>query len=66
METHLLAAKRILRCLQGTTNYGLLYKKGKMTELFGYTDSDYVGYPDDRESTSGDVFIMGLAVISWS
>ena len=37
-----------------------------MTELFGYTDSDYVGYPDDRESTSGDVFIMGLAVISWS
>lgn len=66
METHLLAAKIILRSLQVTINYGLLYNKGKMTELFGYTDSDYAGYPDDRVSTSGYVFIMGSVLISWS
>lgn len=28
-EVHLLAAKRILRYLQGTMDYGIFYKKGE-------------------------------------
>ncbi|KAF5476385.1 hypothetical protein F2P56_008108 [Juglans regia] len=34
-EMHLLAAKRIVRYLQGTRDFGLFYKKGEMLELFG-------------------------------
>ncbi|PON61875.1 hypothetical protein PanWU01x14_142930 [Parasponia andersonii] len=33
-EMHLLDAKRIFRYLQGTTSYGLFYKKGKRSEIY--------------------------------
>jgi len=64
-EIHLLAAKRILRYLKGTASYGLLYKKGGKTNLFGFTDSDYAGDPDDRKSTSGYAFKLGSGAVSW-
>lgn len=38
----LLSAKRIFRHLQGTKDFGILYKKGKMSELIGFTDSAIV------------------------
>ncbi|GAA0161185.1 hypothetical protein LIER_17557 [Lithospermum erythrorhizon] len=31
-----------------------------------YTDSDYVGDIDDRESASGYVFLMNSGVVAWS
>ena len=65
-EIHLLAAKRIFRYLQGTANYGLFYKKGEKSDLFGFTDSDYAGDLDDRKSTSGYVFMLGSGAVSWS
>ena len=66
MEMHLLTAKRILRYLQGTKDFGLFYKKGEKMELVGFTDSDYAGDQDDRRSTSGFVFMMGTGAVSWS
>ncbi|KAI3474406.1 hypothetical protein Pfo_029267 [Paulownia fortunei] len=65
-EMHLLAAKRIFRYLQGTSNYGIMYKKGERSDLFGFTDSDYARDPDDRKNTSGYVFMMGSGAVSWS
>ncbi|KAJ9560092.1 hypothetical protein OSB04_005252 [Centaurea solstitialis] len=65
-ELHLSAAKRILRYLQGTKEFGLFYKKGEKSELFGFTDSDYAGDVDDRKSTSGYAFMMGTGAVSWS
>lgn len=65
-ELHLLAAKRVLRYLQGTTNFGILYKKGGNKELIGFTDSDYAGSVEDRKSTSGYVFILSDAAVAWS
>lgn len=41
-EMQLLSAKRIFRHLQGTKDFGILYKKGKMSELIGFTDSAIV------------------------
>ncbi|KAJ8630112.1 hypothetical protein MRB53_023435 [Persea americana] len=64
--THLLAAKRILRYLQGTRDFGLFYKKGEKLELFRFTNSDYAGDQDDRRSTSGYVFMLGTGAVSWS
>lgn len=65
-EIHLLAAKRILRYLCGTIDFGLFYKRGEKSDLFGFTDSDYAGNLDDRRSTSGYVFMLGSAAVSWS
>ena len=66
IEIHLLATKRIIRYLQGTKEFGLFFKKGEKLDLFGFIDSDYVGDSDDRKSTSGYVFMLGIGVVSWS
>eukprot|EP00253_Pinus_taeda_P009188 PITA_09188 len=40
--------------------------KLKCSDLIGYTDGDCDGSVDDRKSTSGYVFHMGLGAISWA
>ena len=65
-ELHHLDAKRILRYLQGTRDFGLFYKKGEKSSMIGYIDSDYVGDQDDRKSTSSYVLMFGKSAISWS
>lgn len=63
---HLSAAKRVLRYLQGTADFGILYKKEGNKELIGFTDSDYAGSVEDRKSTSGYVFILSSTAVAWS
>ncbi|CAL2278979.1 unnamed protein product [Prunus armeniaca] len=65
-ELHMEAAKRILRYLRGTTDFGVFYKKGGKGELNVYTDSDYAGDQEDRKSTSGYVFLFSSGAVSWS
>ena len=60
-----MAAKHILRYLQGTVDYGLDYRQGDGVRLTGYIDSDWVGCASDRRSTSVCCFGLGLAVVSW-
>ena len=62
-EIHLLATKRILRYLQGTRDFGLFYKKGEKSDLFGFTDSDYARDQDDRRSTSEFVAAINSASV---
>lgn len=64
-EIHLLAAKRILRYLRGTTNLGLFYKKGEQSDLIGFTDSDYARDLDDGRSTSGYALMLGSIAVLW-
>ena len=59
------AVKRIFRYLRGTLQLKLTYK-GPLQPLTGYSDSDYAGDPATRRSTSGYVFNLGSAAISWS
>lgn len=62
---HWNAAKRVLRYLKGTSNYGLVFKKtGKSIE--GYCDADWGGCSIDRRSFSGYAFSLGGACVSWS
>ncbi|KAL0313970.1 UNVERIFIED_CONTAM: putative mitochondrial protein [Sesamum angustifolium] len=65
-QLHLQLAKRVLKHLQGTTDYGIFYKKGGSDKLTAYTDSDYVGDLDDRKNTSGNVFLFSSGAASWS
>jgi hypothetical protein len=65
--SHLSAAKRILRYIKGTMDYGIVFNKPdkKSIELIGYTDSNWCGDKDDRKSTAGYVFLYGGSPISW-
>ncbi|KAL4182659.1 hypothetical protein AMTRI_Chr11g94310 [Amborella trichopoda] len=63
---HLGAAKRILRYIRATSNYGIWYKPIPNFQLVGFTDSDCAGFVDDRKSTSGYVFNLGSGAVSWS
>eukprot|EP00253_Pinus_taeda_P031084 PITA_31084 len=65
-ETHWPAAKRILRYVNGTKGFGILYSSSETFRLTGYTESDWAGSVDDRKSTSGYVFHMGSRAISWA
>jgi len=58
IELHLHIAKRVLRYLKGTTDFGIFYRKGGDDELVPYTDSDYAGNLEDKKSTSGYVFLL--------
>ena len=42
-ESHWLAAKRILRYIQGSMHYGVFYSSNTNVSLLGYTDSDWAG-----------------------
>jgi len=65
-ELHLQAAKRILRYLKGTIDYGIFYKKNGNKQLIAFTDSDYAGDIEDRKNTSDYVFILSGGAVSWS
>eukprot|EP00253_Pinus_taeda_P011602 PITA_11602 len=65
-KTHWQAAKRILRYVNGTKQYGVLYTTTDDFRLVGYTDSDWAGNVDGRKSMSGYVFHLGSGVISWA
>ncbi|XP_059639087.1 secreted RxLR effector protein 161-like [Cornus florida] len=66
-SSHWEAAKRILRYVKGTTDYGIFYQANIVpVKLVGYTDSDLAGSIDDSKNTSGYVFNLGSDAISWS
>jgi len=65
-EVHLIAAKRILRYLQGTLSHGLVIPKSAPTQLLVYTDADWAGCLDTRRSTSGYAVFLGGSLVSWS
>lgn len=64
-ESHLIAAKRILRYIKGTLNFGLFYQQHTPLLLTGFVDADWAGDLNDRRSTIGYCFNMGSAAISW-
>ena len=68
-KPHLEAAKRVFRYLKKTMNLGLVYRSSPSempsNTLWGYVDSDWAGCPDSRRSTSGFVFMLNGAAISW-
>lgn len=65
-KMHLNVVKRILRYIQGTLEYGLIYTKdGGNNILTGYSDSDLAGHVEDRKSTGGMVFYLNESLVTW-
>lgn len=67
-QSHLLAAKRVLRYLKGTSDFGILFpkvSKQDKVELVGISNSDWFGDNVDRRSTVGYVFKLHGALVCW-
>lgn len=63
-KTHLAAAKRVLRYLEGTSDWKLNLPSKNDFILYGFTDSSYRKFMDDRKSYSGYILRLGEATIS--
>ena len=63
--THWSAVKRIMRYLQSTMDTKLCLG-GKDMTLRGYCDADWAGDANERRSTTGYVFFIGVGAISWN
>ena len=65
-KDHWTGIKRILRYIQGTLNYGLVFSADdKSHTLVGFSDADWAGDLDTRRSTSGYVFQIQGNTVSW-
>jgi hypothetical protein len=62
--SHLTQVKRILKYINNTSDYGILYSSCENTKLIGYYDADLAESADDRKSTSGGCFFLGNNLIS--
>ncbi|KAM2593157.1 hypothetical protein TB1_042350 [Malus domestica] len=65
-KKHFGVAKRVLRYVQGTLNYGIEYVKDKKTILVGFCYADWARNDDDSRSTYGYAFSFGSGVFSWA
>ena len=63
-KSHWTTIIRVLRYLRHTQNYGLHYMRYPAV-LEGYNDANWISYSNDTKSTSGYVFTLGGAAVSW-
>jgi hypothetical protein len=66
---HWEAGKHVLRYLRGTAGLGLCFGgeggTGELEQVVGFADADYGGERDSRRSTTGCVFLLNGAGVSW-
>ncbi len=62
---HLTAAKKVCAYAHTTSNHSLVFGDGGASHLVAYSDADYARCTDTRRSTSGYIFMLNGAAISW-
>ena len=62
---HWVAAKKVMRYLQRTKDFILVYRRVDNLEVVGYSNSDFGGCSDDCKSTSRYIFMLAGGAISW-
>ncbi|XP_062538398.1 uncharacterized protein LOC134206688 [Armigeres subalbatus] len=66
-EQHWRHAKRMLRYLKGTLDYGLVYKRNETDrQIVGFTDASWAADANDRRSTSGYLLQVYGSTTAWS
>ncbi|MCO5594498.1 hypothetical protein L7F22_048529 [Adiantum nelumboides] len=65
-KPHLDAVQRTLCYVRATLDHALFYAVDIPLELHGYTDADWAGSTSDERFTSGFMFTLGSAAITWS
>jgi hypothetical protein len=64
-EGHWSTAKRVLKYLKGTQDFGLKYSKVDDVSLIGYFDSDFDGDKENGVSTLGFLMSLGSTIVRW-
>ncbi|KAI5339047.1 hypothetical protein L3X38_018319 [Prunus dulcis] len=64
-QAHWIAGKKVLRYLQRTKEYKLIYRRVEQLKLEGYADADFAGCLDTQKSTSGVVFLFAGGAVAW-
>ncbi|KAI5319092.1 hypothetical protein L3X38_038800 [Prunus dulcis] len=64
-QAHWIAGKKVLRYVQRTKEYKLVYRKVENLQLEGYADADFAGCQDTKKCTSGVVFLFAGAAVAW-
>ena len=62
-RAHWKVAKRVLRYLQRTKSYMLMYRKSKRLAIIEYSDSDFVRCIDGKKSTSSYIYLLAGGAI---
>ena len=62
---HWRAAKKVMRYLQGTKDYMLMYRRTYSLEVIGYSDANFASCVDSQKSTSGYIFKLADEAVSW-
>ncbi|MCO5603022.1 hypothetical protein L7F22_057165 [Adiantum nelumboides] len=65
-KPHLDVVRRTLRYVSAILDYALFYEASTELQLSGFTDANWAGSVCDRRSTSGFMFSLGSAAITWS
>jgi len=63
-DDHWKAHERVLRYLRGTTST-IIHYLGYPPVLEGYSDSNWIADADGTKATSGYVFLLAGAIVSW-
>jgi hypothetical protein len=61
---HLVAVRRIIRYLLGSSSRGLFYPAGSFIRLVAFSDADWAGCLDTRRSITGWCMFLGDSLIS--
>jgi hypothetical protein len=65
-ETHLKAARHVLRYLKTTQDWAITYGKAKSIDIQVYGDANWGGDKNDRKSTTGYVVMLNNGPVSWT
>ena len=65
-ELHMTALTRVLRYLKGTQDLALTYSRETTPALVAFSNADWAGDTKTRKSTSGNVFLMCCAAVTWT
>ncbi|CAL8998294.1 unnamed protein product [Prunus brigantina] len=64
-QAHWVVGKKVLRYLQRTKEYKLVYRRVEESKLEGYADADFAGCLDTQKCTSGVVFLFAGGPVAW-
>lgn len=65
-SSHVRAIRRIIAYLKGTYDYGIRFTGFDSDSPVGYTDADWAGCHETRQSTTGSIFIHHGGPIAWT
>ncbi|XP_052874523.1 secreted RxLR effector protein 161-like [Gossypium arboreum] len=63
---HFQVAKRVLRYIKGTLNFGVMFTRVERMKLLGFAENYWAGSIDNMKSTSGHLFTLRSTVFFWS